>query len=246
MDHSGALAHSAYCHCFSADLKLNCRLFFYGICCHNGFRCLISCFQASVKLRRHSLYAGCKLLNRKLHSDDTCGSHKYAVRIHFKGFCCCQSSFPATFKAFFSRTCIGDPAVADDHLSLRLIIHNILIPFYRSRLNDIGGKGSCCLTGNLTVYHCHISSSLIFDPGSRRSCLKSFCRCHAACNDIHNNLLLLFSCSGMHSVFPVSEFLRFLSHTVPAVLQRYILSYGTMGIWRSPSASSKPNIRFIF
>ena len=153
MDHSGALAHTAYRYGFSTELDLYRCLFLLGICCHDGFCCLKACLAASRKLRCHGFYSVCDTVDGKLHSDDTCGCYQYAVFRDPKAFGCCLGCFPAIAESFLAGTGVGDSAVADHSSCTRVIIYNVLIPSYRSCFYHIGREGSCSHTGNLTEYH---------------------------------------------------------------------------------------------
>ena len=191
MDHSGTFAHAANGNCLSTDFNLYCNFFFLCICSHDCFCRFISSFQSSLKLRCHCFDTIRQFLDWKLHTDNTCRCYQYTVFIHIQSFRCCFCSGPAVTESLFTGTCIGNTTVTDDHLGTRMLINNLLIPFYRCCLHNICRKSTCCHTRFLTIYHCHISSSLIFDSRSCRCCLKTFCCCNSTCNDLHNIFLLV-------------------------------------------------------
>ena len=204
MDHSGSLAHAADCNCLAADLDFYGNFFLYGIRCHDCFGCFVSGFQSSLELRSHCLDTVGKFLDRKLHADNARRCDQYAVFIYVQSLCCCFCCCPAVAESLFSCTRIGDTAVADDHLCTWMFINDLLVPFDRSCLYDICGKSSCCHAWFLAVDHCHVSSSLIFDPCCCGCRLESFCRCNSTCNNLHN----LYSSLVQKSPFLFTEALE--------------------------------------
>ena len=195
MDHPGSLAHSPDGNGLAAQFKLYRNFFFLCVRRHDGFRRQGSGCLTVGEHRNHRFDSGLYHIHGKLFPDHAGGSGQYLKRIQVQQLCSCFGGLLTVAIPFRSGTGIGDSAVHNHCLGRLLMIHDILIPFYRSSLYYIGGESPCRCAGRFAVEHRHVLFSL-FDPGCDADRLESFRGGDAPVYDLH---FLISSYESCHS-----------------------------------------------
>ena len=173
MDHSRALAHSSESYGLAACFEGYGDFFIDGIGGHNGLGCCGSGFLGICQFGGHGLYACCKLVCGKLHSDNAGGCNGYCICGNSECLVNSLCRLSAGIVSFLTGTCICDSGIYDNRLHLTSGLDDLFIPHYAGCLYDIAGKCSGTVAGNFGINHCHIGTSLIFDTSCGGCCLKT-------------------------------------------------------------------------
>ena len=192
MNHTRPLAHTTDSNRLTTNLNLNGNFLLLRIRSHDRLRSLSPRFQRTIQLRSHHLHTILNTIDRNLHTDNTSRSHQHTVCCHIQNLCCRICSFLTVSITFCTCTGICNTTVTDHCLCIRMIVHNILVPFNRSSLYNVCRKSTCCYAGNFTVNHCHVCSAFIFNLSCCSCRLKTFRSCNATFNNLHKFILLYF------------------------------------------------------